>query len=395
MVTIETGLILLIAVFASLFTAWTIGAGSSGSTPFVPAVGADVMSIMGAGFIVGILGFAGAVLQGSAVTKTIGGELVRGVTLSPLAATIALVVSAGMIAIGIFTGYPIATAFPITGAVVGVGLGLGGDPAWHKYQEILALWILTPPVGFSIAFLVARMLRSDTVPERIAVPGLAALVGVVIANIEFALLGPAGETASIVTVVTNSVSGSPLVVGALTSAIVSGVIAYPVARSTINDPERAMGRFLLALGSLVAFSAGGAKVGLAIGPLLPLVETLRVNIPILAVLTFGGIGLLVGSWMAAPRMIMALSQDYSELGLQRSIAVLVPSFVIAQTAIFYGLPISFNEVFVSAIVGSGYATGQSSVSQSKTSYTVLAWIGAFGFAFALSYGLQTAAIYFR
>lgn len=126
MVTIETGLILLIAVFASLFTAWTIGAGSSGSTPFVPAVGADVISIMGAGFIVGILGFAGAVLQGSAVTKTIGGELVRGVALSPLAATIALLVSAGMIAIGIFTGYPIATAFPITGAVVGVGLGLGG-----------------------------------------------------------------------------------------------------------------------------------------------------------------------------------------------------------------------------------------------------------------------------
>lgn len=51
---------LIIAGIASLFMAWAIGAGSSGSTPFAPAVGANALSVMRAGFLVGILGFLGA-----------------------------------------------------------------------------------------------------------------------------------------------------------------------------------------------------------------------------------------------------------------------------------------------------------------------------------------------
>jgi PiT family inorganic phosphate transporter len=96
------------------------------------------------------------------------------------------------------------------------------------------------------------------------------------------------------------------------------------------------------LGGLVAFSAGGSQVGLAIGPLLPLVDPFE--IPLVAVLVGGGVGLLVGSWTGAPRMIKALSQDYSSLGPRRSIAALIPSFAIAQTAVFFGIPVSFDAV---------------------------------------------------
>lgn len=45
MVALETVVLLGLAGVASLFTAWTIGAGSSGSTPFAPAVGANAISI--------------------------------------------------------------------------------------------------------------------------------------------------------------------------------------------------------------------------------------------------------------------------------------------------------------------------------------------------------------
>ncbi len=41
---------LLFAVFGSLFMAWTIGAESSGLTPFAPAVGANAISVMREGF---------------------------------------------------------------------------------------------------------------------------------------------------------------------------------------------------------------------------------------------------------------------------------------------------------------------------------------------------------
>ena len=103
----------------------------------------------------------------------------------------------------------------------------------------------------------------------------------------------------------------------------------------------------------------------------------------------GGIGLLAGSWTGAPRMIKALSQDYSSLGPRRSIAALIPSFIIAQTAVFFGIPVSFNEIIVSAIVGSGAAAGGSAVSGDKMGKTVLAWIGSLALALGLGYGVFT------
>jgi PiT family inorganic phosphate transporter len=88
-------------------------------------------------------------------------------------------------------------------------------------------------------------------------------------------------------------------------------------------------------------------------------------------------------------MIKALSQDYSSLGPRRSIAALIPSFAIAQTAVAFGIPVSFNEIIVSAIVGSGYAAGNAGVSRAKMGYTVLAWVGSLVASFVLSYVLYT------
>jgi PiT family inorganic phosphate transporter len=86
-------------------------------------------------------------------------------------------------------------------------------------------------------------------------------------------------------------------------------------------------------------------------------------------------------------MIKSLSQDYSSLGPRRSISALVPAFLIAQLAVFLGVPVSFNEIIVSAIIGSGAAVGGSSaVSARKILVTVSAWVGSFGLAFVLGYG---------
>jgi len=89
-------------------------------------------------------------------------------------------------------------------------------------------------------------------------------------------------------------------------------------------------------------------------------------------------------------MIKAIAQDYSSLGPRRSIAALIPSFAIAQTAILLGVPISFNEIIVSAVVGAGAAAGSGGVSRGKMGYTVLAWIGSLLGAGVLSFGVYTA-----
>ncbi|MCT9094730.1 inorganic phosphate transporter [Haloarchaeobius sp. HME9146] len=376
----------LVAGLASLFMAWSIGAGSSGSTPFAPAVGANAISVMRAGFFVGILGFAGAVLQGQGVTDAVGKELVlfpAGGGLTALAATVGLLIAGLLVAAGIFTGYPIATAFTVTGAVVGVGLALGGQPAIDKYRVIVTMWVAVPFVGGGVAYVVARLLRAEGVSERLVVPLLAGIVGVIIANVKFVLLGPAGESQSIARTAAQSMPGSTLADMAIVSLALGGIAALALAQDMANDETAGQRHFLLVLGALVAFSAGGSQVGLAVGPLAPLLS--EFSIPTVALLLGGGLGLLAGSWTGAPRMIKALSQDYSSLGPRRSIAALIPSFAIAQTAIFLGVPISFNEIIVSAIVGSGYAAGGSGVSRKKMVYTVLAWIGSLVLAFVVSY----------
>jgi PiT family inorganic phosphate transporter len=381
---------LVVASAASLFMAWAIGAGSSGSTPFAPAVGANAISVMRAGFFVGILGLSGAVLQGANVTETVGGGLVLfpdGGGLSAVAAIVALMMAALLVAIGIFTGYPIATAFTVTGAVVGVGLAMGGQPATAKYTEIVSLWVAVPFVGGGIAFATAWLLRHESVPERQLVPALGGLVAALLANVRFVLLAPGSQQASVARALATAFGtpAVPTIAGVtLLAGLFGGGLLY---RDVRADPDAGQRHFLLVLGGLVAFSAGGSQVGLALGPLLPLLgDGPAAAIPITGVLLFGGLGLLIGSWTGAPRMIKAISQDYSSLGPRRSIAALIPSFIIAQTAVFFGLPVSFNEIIVSAIVGSGAAAGDGEVSRGKMGKTVLAWLGSLVLAFALSYG---------
>ena len=373
------------AALASLFMAWVIGAGSSGATPYAPAVGANAITTMRAALLVGVFGFAGAVTQGGNVSEAIGSGLVGGISLPVAGVILVLVLGAGLMAVGITTGYPIATAFTVTGAVIGVGLALGGTPVWPKYRQIAAVWVLTPFVGGGIAFIIASLLPRSDVPERYSIPALAGIVGAVLMNVQFSSLGAGGAAGTV-----RGLGQRVLAVDGLASAVgITGLAVLAVAAvvrwDVTRDERGGLRRVLLALGSLVAFSAGGSQVGLAVGPLLPLLdETWMVST--FAVLVGGGLGMLVGSWTGAPRMIKSLARDYSSLGPRRSISALVPSFLIAQLAVFLGVPVSFNEIVVSAIIGSGAAVGgRKAVDAGKVLVTVGAWAGSFVLSFVLAY----------
>jgi len=373
------------AALASLFMAWVIGAGSSGATPFAPAVGANAISTMRAALLVGVFGFAGAVTQGSNVSEAIGSDLVGAISLPVAGVILVLVLGAGLMAVGITTGYPIATAFTVTGAVIGVGLALGGTPIWSKYQQIAAIWVLTPFVGGGIAFGIASVLPRRDAPERYCVPALAALVGAVLVNVEFSFLGGKAAAGTVRGTGQRALAVDGLVSAVVITAVAALTVAVVVWYDISRDERGGLRRVLLALGSLVAFSAGGSQVGLAVGPLLPLLDDVGV-VSAFAVLVGGGLGMLAGSWTGAPRMIKSLAKDYSSLGPRRSISALVPSFLIAQLAVLLGVPVSFNEIVVSAIIGSGAAVGgRDAVDARKILVTVGAWAGSFALAFSLAY----------
>ena len=390
-----------VAVLAGMAMAWAVGANSN-SPPFAPAVAANALSTMRAAFLVGLLAGAGAVLQGGSISEAVGTSLITGVTVTPLAAAVALTIAAGSIAAGVKTGYPMPSAFATTGAVVGVGLGLGGGPAWGKYLEIGLFWLAVGPVAGGVAYATATVLRREDVPEEVGVPLLAAVVGVVVANMRLSLLPGDGGAGTVAGVVSARVGGAPGVAGydlamALATLGLAAAGFAVMRRATADDPERGIRRFLVGLGALVAFSSGGSQVGLATGPLESLFET-ELSVPAAVpggastvLLALGGLGILAGAWTGAPRLLQAVAREYSELGERRSVAALVPGFITAQAAITLGVPVSFNHIIISSVIGSGLVVGSAGVSLRKIGVTVAAWlatlVGAAGVGFLLYRGV--------
>ena len=383
-----------LATVTSLLTAWALGANSN-SPPFAPAIGANAISTMRAAFLVGILAALGALLQGGAISETVGAGLINGVQITSLAATAGLLTAAGFMAFGVYTGYPVPAAFATTGAMVGVGLSLGGTPAFDTYRRIVTFWALVPPVSGGLAYLTATILRRDDIPETVGVPILAAVVGGIIANVQLTIVpSPPGATQSSIAAFVARAVPVPAVAGidpvlALVTLAAAAVSFQFIRRRTQESVDTGVRTFLVVLGSVVAFSSGGSQVGLATGPLENLYGT-ELGLPGIVLLALGAAGILAGAWMGAPRLLQATSREYAQLGIRRSIAALVPGFVIAQVAIALGIPISFNNIVISGVIGGGLAGGSAGISRRKIGVTLAFWLITLVTSILIGFGLYRA-----
>ena len=384
------------ATVSSLFMAWSLGANSN-SPPFAPAIGANAISTMRAAFLIGILAAAGALTQGGAISETVGENLIDGVTISPLAAASGLLIAAGFMAFGVYSGYPVPAAFATTGAMVGVGLSLNGDPAFGTYQRIGTFWLLVPPTSGGLAYITATLLRRDDIPETFSIPLLAAVVAGILANVRLGVIPHPERAQGSVAEAVSRLVGEPSVagvdIGIVAVTLLFAALGVRVIRKrTQASVDRGIRTLLLALGSVVAFSSGGSQVGLATGPLENLYGV-ELGLPSIVLLGVGATGILAGAWMGAPRLLQATSREYAQLGLRRSIAALVPGFIIAQLAITLGIPISFNNIIISGVIGGGLAAGTAGVSRRKIGVTIGFWlitlVGSIGLGYGLYAGLST------
>lgn len=381
-------LTIVIAFAAGLFMSWAIGAVAIGGGAFAPAVGAKAIPVRRAAFLLGIVGFFGALLQGASVTETVGRGLIRGGTITPLAASIAILLSSILMAIGAYGRYPIPAAFTVTGAMVGAGLALGGAPAWGTYAQFAALWILAPILVGAVSYGIALLLAHDDIPAQFNVSIIVALILLTVSLLEFPFLGAGEESQSI----TGAIAAwLPL----FSSLAWAGIpLAFTVGGATVGyrsvltyGEEVTDQQLLIWLGILVAFSGAGNQIGLAVGPVLPVLDV--VDLSMWVIMIIASAGLVVGAWTGAPRLIEAVAEEYASLSLNRAIAALVPAFIIAQIGIQYGVPVSFNEIIIAAIIGSGLAAdeGMEAVSPRKIYFTVIAWFLSLVGAFAITYGL--------
>jgi len=364
-------LVLSIALVAALFMSFTVGANSN-SAPVAPAVGANALSVLRGALLVGIVAGLGAILQGGSISETIGKDLVTGVTITPLAAAAALLTAATLITIGNSRGYPIPSAFTVTGAMIGAGIALGGEFATHEYVVILGFWFAIPIVEGALAYGLARGLRSDIVSETVSIPLLGSAVGYTLANIKLTVIPTAsGAQGSLARYLATTPQLFPMAVGGsytlgmVLVSVVCGLVALVGTRALLQRDETAgINQFLVVLGLIVVFTSGGSQVGLATGPLEAIFES-DLQLPSIYLLALGGGGILLGAWVRGPRLVQAVSNEYASLGPRRSIAALIPAFLIAQLAIVLGIPISFNKVMIASIVGSGLAANSSGGAASR------------------------------
>jgi phosphate/sulfate permease len=252
--------------------------------------------------------------------------------------------------------------------------------------------MLVPPVSGGLAYATATLLRRDDIPETVGIPLLAAVVGGIIANVELSIVpSPPGQTQASLAGFVSGLVGSPSVgtvdggVVLVTLVAAAGSFAY-IRAKTQASVDAGIRTFLVGLGSVVAFSSGGSQVGLATGPLENLYGV-ELGLPGIVLLAVGAVGILGGAWMGAPRLLQATSREYASLGMRRSIAALVPGFIIAQLAIALGIPISFNNIIISGVIGGGLAGGSAGVSRRKIGVTLAFWLITLVSSVAIGFGV--------
>lgn len=157
-------------------------------------------------------------------------------------------------------------------------------------------------------------------------------------------------------------------------AIFLGYVFSRALRSFSNkkESESTLSVLMLLIGGFCAYTAGANLVGLAIGPLIN-----SVDVSLNLLLLFGGVIILLGAWLGGPRIVSAISKDYSEMGIRRSICALATAAIIAQLATVFGIPVSFSEAIIASMIGSGLVVGARGIQPEKIAKTIISWIGSF------------------
>ncbi|MFA9418128.1 anion permease [Natrinema sp. HArc-T2] len=179
-------LVLLAGAFLVSFAVAAVTGASSVSVSMAPAIGANSVGVLRGAFLVGIVGFVGAVIQGAAVTRGVGTEIVSG-TITFEMGTIALLVIGLYVGLGIYFEHSIPVAFSTFGAVAGVGLAAGYSPTLGYWYLTIASWVVSGVVAVVLAYGIVVLIRRY-VPES-AQMDRAVDKAVLFAGIVFSFIG--------------------------------------------------------------------------------------------------------------------------------------------------------------------------------------------------------------
>ena len=391
-----TVFLILAAVFG-LFMAWGIGANDVANA-MATSVGSKALTIKQAVIIAAFFEFAGAILAGGQVTKTIRKGIVDADLLSANPELLLYGMLASLLAAGIWlliasrNGWPVSTTHSIVGAIVGFALvGIGTEAVhWDKVGFIVASWVVSPVLAGFISFMLFRSVQSlilnteqpfDNAKKY--VPYYMFMVGFII---------------SLVTLVKGlkHVGMELSVTEQYTYAVVIGAAIMLVGRFYVNkiklDPkadknfhftnvERVFGVLMVLTACAMAFAHGSNDVANAIGPVAAVVSIVQSGGEVasssalpLWVLGLGGIGIVAGLVMYGKKVIATVGNNITELTPSRGFAATLAAATTVVLASGTGLPISTTHTLVGAILGVGLARGMAALNMTVIRNIFMSWI---------------------
>ena len=388
---------LILAGVFGLFMAWGIGANDVANA-MATSVGSKALTIKQAIIVAAIFEFAGAVLAGGQVTKTIRKGIVDSDIMSGSPDLLLYGMLASLLAAGVWlliasrNGWPVSTTHSIVGAIVGFAMvGIGMEAVkWDKIGFIVASWVISPALAGTMSFLIFRSVqklilnRSEPLKQaKRYVPVYIFLTGFMISLVTMVKgLKHVGLEIS---------TGESYVYAVIAGLMIMGIGQYFISKIQIDpkadrdfhyaNVEKVFGVLMVVTACAMAFAHGSNDVANAIGPVAAVVSIVNSGGEVAAksalpiwVLMLGGIGIVMGLMMYGRKVIATVGKQITELTPSRGFAAELAAATTVVVASGTGIPVSTTHVLVGAVLGVGLARGMAALNLNVIRNIFMSWV---------------------
>ena len=295
-------------LLVALFVGYNIGGATTGPA-FGPAVGADVISKVGAAVLFTIFFFVGAVTIGPEVIDTLSEGIIEGEGVFTLRTGVAVLFFIGLaLFVGNVAGVPASTSMTTVGAIAALGQAAGALN-WQVLGEIVVWWIVAPIIGFWVSgvigrYLYARLNRMVAIDDR---------------------------------------DGLPFTIDR------SGTIPWIKPVQDASSRELFGVFIVVAIGCLMAFASGTSNIANAVAPLVG-----SGDLEVMPAVLLGSVAVGIGSFTIARRTLDTMGNDITALPLTAAIVVATVSSALTVGLSAIGIPASFVIIATMSIIGLGW-----------------------------------------
>ena len=389
-------LLFVLAVVGGAYMAWTIGANDVANA-MGTSVGSKALTLLGAVVVAAVFEFSGAFFVGSRVTNTISKGIISLEAIAGHETDLALGMVAALFAAAIWLtiaswrGWPDSTTHSIVGAVIGVGLIIGGIATveWGKMVAIVLSWVVSPISGALIAVAVYLLVVLPIYRSKEPAQQLRRIVppatGVVFFMLALAMFYKGLKNLNL-----DLPPAEALIMAAIVGVVAAGVAHAIMRRLRLEHGRTYKARFKqiepvfavlqVITACYMAFAHGANDVANSIGPLAAVVSVLQTgviskttSVP-LWVLALGGVGIVAGLATYGHRVIATIGRKITSITPSRGFSA---EFGCATTVLVcskMGLPVSTTFVLVGAVMGVGIARGFGAIDLKVIRRILTSWV---------------------